>query len=134
MNTKSVLKFILYGGLTLPFIGCFQGERIIELKTVSPLTIFEKEDDQNDVVLILEALVFESAIGIDKIQINNIDNEYNILAHGKLAGKTRDGNLSFQLSVPGDISNVTFGENRDLLWSRANGIVESPYIRRELNN
>lgn len=115
----------------MSLFGCLLGERTVDLKSISLLTIIEKKSEQGEVILTLKGLIFDSALGIDKIEVNQIGSEVNIVVRIMLAGKTRNGNLYYRVDLPKEISTVTFGSNRDLLWSKTEGIVKSIYIRGE---
>ena len=129
MKIKPLLKYVLHSGIICSIIGCSYGERIIDLKTIAPLTVVEKKNQNNDNVLVLSGLIFDSAMSVDEVKVQQNNNEINILVVTQLGGRTKTGRLEYQLTIPPNVVLITFGENREALWSRGTGVTISPHMK-----
>jgi len=129
MKIKSSLKYFLHSGIICSLVGCFYGGSVIDLKTIAPLVVVEKRNQDNEDILVLSGLVFDSTMSVDEVRVQQNNNELNILVVVKLGGRTKTGRLEYQLTIPPNVVLITFGENREALWSRETGVTISPYIK-----
>ena len=129
MKVESLLKYFLYSGIICSFIGCFYRGNVIDLKTIAPLEVVEKRNQNNEDILVLSGLIFGSAMSVDEVKVQQNNNELNILVVTKLGGRTKTGRLEHQLAIPPNVVLITFGENREALWSRGTGVTISPHIK-----
>ena len=129
IKIEPLLKYFLYSGIICSLIGCSYCGRVIDLKTIAPLTVIEKKDQNNEDILGLSGLVFDSAMSVDEVRVQQKSNELNILVVVKLGGRTKTGRLEYRVTIPPNVVLITFGENRETLWSRETGVISSPSIK-----
>jgi hypothetical protein len=68
-------------------------------------------------------LVFHSSLGIKDIVTSQDGDSLKVLVQLAPATSNRSGNLDYAITVPSNIRQVTFGNNRAVIWTRATGIM-----------
>jgi len=125
-------RYFIWGPFSIE--GLFLGEHALDLGEHFPmidysLMVTERKDQYNEDILILNGLPINSIVGIYKIKLHRYGDELNILAYTSFTAQSRRGDLNYRLTVPSDISVVAFGEKRNKIWSRTEGVARSPYIK-----
>ena len=108
--------------------GCLGHGKLIETSAVSSFYVAVAYDDAGQTILTLAGLVNASAMGVADIQVRPEGEALNVLVYTKLAGSRRTGNINHRLIVPNEVTAVTFGADKTVIWTRQQG-VNAGFIR-----
>ena len=113
----SVYK-VLICSLALPIfiVGCFGSSSVLEHDYTSFDTIKEIGDPTTAVKI--SGLVLHSSLAVNKIKVIKNGNEIQIFIYLKIAKKDLTGNFDYTVDVPADVTRITFGRERFIVWER----------------
>ena len=122
---KIAPRFSLFAAFLVMVVACFacakEPDMVLELSDVQFFNVQVVNAPQ--LTIRLTGLVFHSSLGIKNIATSQDGDSLRILVQLAPATSSRSGNLDYVTTVPGNIRQVTFGNNRAVIWTRAIGAI-----------
>ena len=115
--TLGLAMRIIAASLVAVALACVHEQMILETRGISSLKIVVTSNPQSE-ILEISGMAMTSALAVSGYRVERVDNELVLLVSLAIARPELRPDFVIAISVPPDVDQVLFGEERKEIWRR----------------